>query len=158
MSRWLPLIVVLFVLTACGAATPRPSDPQRLRNNEATACGDIPAYVRGKIPYSHPGEVSEVLPLEQRLPGAHPSRQLRGAVIIISDESGLSLESVNQTIQCHIAHVAAAGAQSVQTVDPFAIPDVEASVEKIPTGFAVSLDAGPERAHMVLDRSRYLDQ
>jgi hypothetical protein len=157
MSLRFSLIVVLAMAPACAATTSHPYVPKQVRDAEAVACGDIPAEFREEIPYSHPGQVSEVLPLERRVPGTHVKRELRGAVIVVSDESGLSLASVNQTIRCHMAHVAAEGAQSPDSLDPFAIPDVEASVEKIPTGFAVSLDAGPERAHLVLSRSMPLD-
>lgn len=86
------------------------------------------------------------------------SPRLVGASVLFRPVPGLTLERLQQIVDCHLARNAALGHDSSTMPDcPLVLAGVSAAVEQTPTGLVVLLRAAdPATAREVLERAERL--
>jgi hypothetical protein len=132
---------------------------QTLRDAEVRACSRVPEQDLETSPLGHREEITGVEAKYVRVPVGKPPRdgQLAGAVVSYRPTPGLSVESLQHLVDCHLARNAAVGGDTAMPYCPLALKDVKATVTPSRDGFDVTiLSDDPAIAGQVLERSMAL--
>jgi hypothetical protein len=143
-----------------GAATAQDhlAEAQRLRENEQSACFEIPDTERETGPFGRRDRIVGMEILRDRsFPKAPP--QQAGVAIYLRAAPGMTEQWVGRLVECARAHRAAFGPRASSTVSALFESGPEFRVSATPTGFRVaikSLDldvsrAVIEKAHALVD-------
>ncbi|MFZ6180529.1 hypothetical protein [Nannocystis pusilla] len=132
-----------------------------LRAAEASACATIASDDRDISPFEHVEDVAAVEPLYEMVTvSKETSPRLVGASVLFRPVPGLTIERLQQIIDCHLARNAALGHNTSRMPDcPLVPAGVSAAVEQTPTGLVVLLRAAdPATAREVLERAERLSK
>lgn len=126
-----------------------------LRDAEASACQGIPAADRDMSPFNHREDIVRVERIEREVLGPGG---LRGARVIFRAQPGMTAESLQRLVDCHVARWAALGIDDPDVAYcPLALNGVSAKVKSVVGGFAVEIVAKDEKtAGAVVGRAQAL--
>lgn len=128
-----------------------------LRDAESSACVGISTQDRDISPFHHRDDVASVEPIEVRA-GPKAMAHLSGVTVVFRAVPGMTAESLQRIVDCHIARNAALG-NVVPEMDycPLVPKGVTASVSSSGDGYAVAIHAqDAATAADVLARARAL--
>lgn len=132
-----------------------------LRVAEARACAGIPPADRDRSPFAHREDILSIKAFLAPSPGADGIEYPRpaGAVVRFRAVPGMTLESLQRIVDCHVARSEAAGyAMPELSYCPLAVPRVAAKVTTAVDGFAVTIMADESASiDEVLRRARALE-
>lgn len=141
---------------------------ETLREAEARACVGVHPNDRDTSPFMHTEDILKVEPLMERAaPTRSPSgrgtggaapEHIAGAIVTFRAVPGLTAESLQGILDCHIARNAAFGHERPDMPNCPLVPrGVTAQVSQVPDGFAVSIRAADRSAARdVLARAQHL--
>lgn len=128
-----------------------------LREAEARACSRLTGHDRDTSPFAHRDDVIAVGPLVQ-LRGEEAKPKGVGAAVTFRAVPGLTVDRLQQLVDCHLARNAALGFPRAQEPDdPLDVPGVRARVTQAGDALRVELRGGdPAACRQVLERARQL--
>lgn len=135
---------------------------RELRLAEARACAGVAPADRDTSPFAHREDILSVESFLAPSPGSNGIEypRIAGAIVRFRAVSGMTLESLQRLIDCHLARSEAAGYLMPElSYCPLAVAHVAAKVKATIDGFAVTI-ASDERTSIdeVLRRARALEQ
>ena len=142
------------------AAARRLASPS-LRHAEACACSAVSTVDRDVSPFYHRADIWGARPAYEHISGKHPRDRLVGAVVTFHGVPGMTTESLQRVIDCHLARNDALGNDVPEMpYCPLVPSGVTAQVRTVPGGaFAVSLESrDPKTAKEILRRARALER
>lgn len=131
-----------------------------LRDAEANACKGIPERDKAISPFWHRKDIVEITPVYEPLGTGETPGAPKGAVITFAPVPGMTSESLQRLVDCHLARNAALGHQVPQMpYCPLVPANVAANVVPTPQGgLAVVLTSTDrESAREVIARARKLE-
>lgn len=134
---------------------------RELRVAEARACTGVAPADRDTSPFAHRDDILSVDPFLVPSPGQNGIEDLRvaGALVRFRAVPGMTLESVQRIVDCHLARSEAAGHVMPElSYCPLAVPRVTATATATADGFIVRIASDdPAAIDEVLRRARALD-
>jgi hypothetical protein len=132
-----------------------------LRDAEARACAGLAPDDRDTSPFQHTEDITRVEPLKPNLYDVRARRSrpsTGGAIVTFRAVPGLTAESLQRVVDCHLARNAALGHSVPDMPDCPLVPNgVDAHVSSAGDGFAVAVSSNdPKVAGEILSRAERL--
>jgi hypothetical protein len=126
---------------------------QALRDAQARACAGVSQIDREVSPFAHVKDITTVEPLNE-------GKRILGAKVTFRHVENLTPQSLQRTVDCHIAQADALGHKVPEEMFcPLNLPNVKATVTAAASGYDVAITTDdPDSAKEVLRRAQMLKQ
>lgn len=129
-----------------------------LRSAEAAACSGLSATDRDVSPFDHAEDILDVEPLVLQQGLRKPAERTLGAVVTFRPVPGLTVDTLQRVVDCHLARSAAAGHLMPEMPNSPLVPKgAEARVTETDAGVAVEITSDdPDAAREIRARAERL--
>jgi len=132
---------------------------RRLRAIEQSACADVSVIDRDQGPFAQRDRIASMQTLRDRRMATTQVLQPAGVAVYLRSAPGLTEQSLERVLQCHLAHHAVVGDQGFAKPSPLFVEDARIALSTTTDGFRVAITAREaSAAREIIEKARMLVQ